>query len=94
MSVYPLHVPSATSANVLSQAPDAFTRHTVRPDDIRPGDWLRDLGTLRQVVSVETLPAMASTQRIFVVHFEPVPDVDDLALGIPASVMVTLWRAA
>ena len=94
MSVYPLRVPSDTSIATPPQAPDDLSRHTVRPDQIRPGDWLRDLGTLRKVESVETLPAIGSTGRIFVAYFVSVPGVKDLPLGIPNDVTVTIWRAA
>lgn len=93
MSVYPLRLPTDTSANVPSQAPDGLARHTVRPDEIQPGDWLRDLGTLRQVVSMEELPAAGSSGRMFVVRFASISGVKDLALGIPGTVTVTIWRA-
>ena len=94
MAVYPLRLPSVTSANVPSQAPDGLTRHSVRPDEIQAGDWLRDLGTLRQVVAVEVLPATGSSGRMFVLRFASVSGVKDLALGIPGTVAVTIWRAA
>jgi hypothetical protein len=64
----------------------------VRPHEIRVGDWLRDLGTLRQVESVEDLPSAIDSGRIFVLRFVPVPGVEDLVLGIPGTVMVTVWR--
>jgi len=63
------------------------------PDEIRPGDWLRDLGTLRQAVSVEELSATGSG-RILVVRFASAPGVEDLALTIPDAVAITVWRTA
>ena len=93
MAVYPLRSPMDMSAGMLSQAADDLTRHTVCPDEIRPGDWLRDLGTLRQVVSMEELPAAGSSGRMFVVRFASISGVKDLALGIPGTVTVTIWRA-
>ena len=82
------------SAGMLSQAADDLTRHTVCPDEIRPGDWLRDLGTLRHVVAVEELPAVGCTERIFVVRFASMPGVEDLTLGIPSTVTVVIWRSS
>lgn len=77
---------------MIRETPYQFTRHTVRPDEIQPGDWLRDLGTLRQVLSLEELPAAGSPARIFVARFASLSGVEDLALGIPNAVTVTVWR--
>ena len=74
------------------QAFDGRRQLIVRPDEIRAGDWLRDLGTLRQVESVEELPSGTGSGRIFVVRFASAPGVEDLALGIPGAVTVTIWR--
>ena len=74
------------------QAFDNRRQYIVGPDEIRPGDWLRDLGTLRQIASVEEQSATGS-ERIRVVRFESTPDVEDLALTIPDAVTVTIWRA-
>jgi len=82
------------SAGMPPQDADDVTRHTLRPDEIQPGDWLRDLGTLRHVVSVEKLPAAGSTGPIFVVRFASMPGVENLTLGIPSTITVTVWRAA
>lgn len=64
----------------------------VRPGEVRPGDWLRDLGTLRQVESVEKPPATTRSHRLFVLHFASAPGVEDLDLGIPSTVTITVWR--
>ena len=64
----------------------------VDSSEIRPGDWLRDLGTLRQVESVEELPSAVGSGRIFVVRFVSAPGVEDLVLSIPGTVTVTIWR--
>jgi hypothetical protein len=66
----------------------------VRPDEIRPGDWLRDLGTLRQVASVEESPSVKVSDRLFVMRFTSAPGVENLALCIPGTVTVTIWRRA
>jgi hypothetical protein len=74
------------------QAFDSGRRLIVRPGEIRPGDWLRDLGTLRQVESIEELLSATGSGRIFVVRFASMAGVEDLALGIPGTVTVTIWR--
>ena len=66
---------------------------SVKPSEIRPGDCLRDLGMLREVVSVEELPA-TGLGWIIVVRFASVPGIEDLALSIPSTVAITVWRAA
>ena len=73
---------------------DGRRQFIVRPDEIRSGDWLRDLGALRQVVSVEDLPAAGGSGRFVVVRFVPVPGIEDLVLKIPDTVTVTIWRSA
>ena len=78
------------------QAIQTFDRRrpvSVKPSEIRPEDWLRDLGTLRQVASVEELSA-TGLGRIIVVRFASVPGIEDLALSIPGTVAITVWRAA
>lgn len=71
---------------------DSRRQFIVSPDEIRPGDWLRDLGELRQVMSVEDLLAVGGSGRTFVVRFALVPGIEDLALTIPGTVTVTIWR--
>jgi hypothetical protein len=76
------------------QAFDNRRQVLVRPDEIRPGDWLRDLGALRQVESVEEAPSAIGSGRISIVHFVSSPGVEDLELSIPGTVTVTIWRPA
>ena len=71
---------------------DSRRRVCVRPGEIRPGDWLRDLGALREVTSVEELPAAGRPGRIFVVRFASAQGIEDLVLSIPDTVTVTIWR--
>ncbi|HTJ66941.1 MAG TPA: hypothetical protein VL551_05370 [Actinospica sp.] len=73
--------------------PDSWRRHGVHPREIRPGDWLRDLGTLRQVETVEQSACALTHDRIVVVRFVPQSGVEDLALSLPGTVTaVTVWR--
>lgn len=60
----------------------------VEPSEIRPGDFMRDLGTLRRVESVET---PADTRSVSV-RFEG--GIDGLygTLSVPGDVPVTVWR--
>ena len=81
------------NATLQSQTSDGLRRHTVRPDEIRPGDWLRDLGTLRHVAAVEQMPSAFHTGRVLIVYFVPQPGIENLALGIDGALAaVTIWR--
>lgn len=73
---------------------DSRRQVIVCPGEIRPGDWLRDLGALREVTSVKESPDAGSPGRIFVVHFTSAPGIEDLVLSIPDTVTVTIWRPA
>ena len=64
----------------------------VDPSEIRPGDWLRDLGALRQVESVEEVHSAVGSGRAFVICFVSSPGVEDRPLSIPGTVTVTIWR--
>lgn len=75
------------------QAFDNRRQVIVRPDQIREGDWLRDLGTLRQVTSVEEASRMFSPNKSYVLRFAEAPAVPHLSLSIPSTVeAVTVWR--
>jgi hypothetical protein len=45
-------------------------------------------------VSVEQLPSAVVSDQLFVVRFASTPGVENLALGIPGTVTVTIWRRA
>lgn len=64
------------------------------PGQIQPGDWLPDLGTLRQVKSVETIDiTTGSSGVVHILHFVPQRGVQDLPRGISGSTReVTVWR--
>lgn len=66
----------------------------VCPGQIRAGDWLRDLGTLRRVASVEETARPAGGDNSFIIKFEDSPAVPNLSLSIPEAVeTVTVWRS-
>jgi hypothetical protein len=62
--------------------------------EIRPGDWLHDLGTLRQVESIDTLGVQAGPGAIYILHFVEQPGVQNRALGLSGSSTgkLTIWR--
>lgn len=73
----------------------------VRADQIRPGDWLRDQGELKQVAGIdpvhERLPARSATGGVseptaFIVRFVAPADEPPSHLFIPAEVAVAVWR--
>ena len=72
---------------------DGLRRRSLHPREIRPGDWLRDLGTLRQVIAVESGPSALSPEQVLTVHFATQPDVEDFVLSIPGAVTeVVVWQ--
>jgi hypothetical protein len=62
------------------------------PGQIVTGDWLRDLGTLRQVLVVERVPDLIGSEVTLVVRFMSQPGAPDWALGISTQRKVTVWR--
>lgn len=64
----------------------------VDPSEIRPGDWMRDLGTLRQVESVQTTDDQPTQGSHAAVRFVDGVDGRYGTLSIPRGVKVTVWR--
>lgn len=66
----------------------AFDRHPVivDPSELRPGDWLRDLGTLRKVETVDHSGPGASVRFV-----DGVPGEFE-TLSFPEAIPVTVWR--
>ena len=62
--------------------------------EIRPGDWLHDLGTLRRVETIDTLGVRAGSGTVYILHFVEQPGVQNRALGISGSSTgkLTVWR--
>jgi len=56
------------------------------PSEIKPGDWLEDLATLRQVESVDSIGTL------HVVHFLYQDGIPTLARGIASGTALTVWR--
>jgi hypothetical protein len=72
---------------------DMRRQHVVTPAEIRPGDWLRDLDTLRQVESVDAIGVAEGPGMIYIIHFVAQPEVANKALGISSQrPEVTVWR--
>lgn len=62
----------------------------VDPGEIRAGDWMRDLGRLRQVKSVERIPVPVALGVL--VRFGDNADGVWSTLSVPDGVTVTVWR--
>jgi hypothetical protein len=72
------------------QAFDNRSPVIVVPSEIRPGDWMRDLGRLRQVESVEAArdPIVPGA----LVRFSDDADGQFSTLSVCEGVSVTVWR--
>ena len=64
----------------------------VDPSEIRPGDWMRDLGTLRQVESVQATDLQPTQGSHAAVRFVDGVDGRYGTLSVPEDVKVTVWR--
>ena len=66
----------------------------VDPNEIRPGDWLHDLGVLRQVDSIDTIGGNGGPGTLYILHFVEQPGVHNRALGLSGSApgQLTIWR--
>jgi hypothetical protein len=64
------------------------------PGQIKPGDWYPDLGTLRQVETVDTIGSSAeSPEVVFILHFVHQRGIKDLVRGISGDATgITVWR--
>jgi len=65
----------------------------VNPSEIRPGDWVRDLGKLRMVESVETTSERIAPGIAANVRFVDDEDGRYGTLSVPEGIEVTVWRA-
>lgn len=65
----------------------------VSPSEIKLGDWLRDLGALRRVESIDMQSTQAGEGMLYILHFVPQAGIGNRALGISSSTdEVTVWR--
>jgi len=63
------------------------------PSEITPGDWLPDLGTLRQVESVDTIGVKIGPGVLYILHFVPQPGIRTMARGYSGGTKnITVWR--
>jgi hypothetical protein len=74
------------------QAFDHWHPISVNPSEIRPGDWMRDLGTLRQVETVQTASDQRTQGALTAVRFVNGVDGRFGTLSVPEGVKVTVWR--
>ena len=81
------------------QAPTNTQRLTVRPSEIRAGDWMRDLGRLRQVNTIEPVrdgisraDDEAKSSELYVIRFADAPDGDFATMGLWEAFPATVWR--
>ena len=74
---------------------------TLGADEIRPGDWLRDEGELKEVARIEAVherppvrsdAANALGPTAYIVRFAAWPDEPPSHLFIPVGVLVWVWR--
>ena len=66
----------------------------VNPGEIRAGDWMRDLGRLRRVESVETEDDQVSAGTRVSIRFEDSVDGEFGTLSVPEGIAVTVWRTS
>jgi hypothetical protein len=64
----------------------------VSPLGILAGDWMRDLGRLRQVEAIEAASDPLAAKRWFFVTFTDKQGSAHSTLSIPDAVTVTVWR--
>jgi hypothetical protein len=64
----------------------------MNPSEIRPGDWMRDLGILRQVEFVEAAEDRSMQGTCASIRFVDGVDGRYGTLSVPEGVKVTVWR--
>lgn len=81
------------------QSPPHAQRLTVKPSEIRPGDWMRDLGRLRQVETIERVGDGTSrtedetnAKALYVIRFADEPHGAFATLGLWEAIAATIWR--
>ncbi|MBR7824692.1 hypothetical protein KDK95_00100 [Actinospica sp. MGRD01-02] len=76
------------------QAPEhqGLQRLTVRPSEIRIGDWMRDLGRLRRVESVEPVEDKVIPSTLYTIRFTDDAHGAYPTLGVREAVPLTIWR--
>jgi len=74
------------------QEPTNTQRLTLKPSEIRRGDWMRDLGRLRRVDTIEPVGDEITSETLYVIQFEDEPKADFGTMGVRAATPVTVWR--
>ena len=62
------------------------------PSGIKPGDWMNDRGSLRQVDYVDLLSTRTGGGVVHLVHFKPQQGGNNLVRGISEGTDLTVWR--
>jgi hypothetical protein len=63
------------------------------PSGIMPGDWLADLGTLRQVDYVDMIGVAVGDGSVHIVHFVHQDGIENMARGFSNGASLTVWRS-
>ena len=76
------------------QIPDQDQPHrlTIRPSEIQVGDWMRDLGRLRQVKCIELVEENVNPSTMYTIYFADQLDEGYPTLGVREVFTVTVWR--
>lgn len=64
----------------------------VGPSELRPDDWMSDLGTLRQIDYVDTIGVRTGSGVVHIVHFKHQQGVKNLVRGISEGASLAVWR--
>lgn len=76
------------------QTPDQeeLQRLTIHPSEIRAGDWMRDLGRLRQIKDIDPVEDKVMPSTLYTIRFTDDAEGASPTLGVREVVPVTIWR--
>lgn len=77
----------ASPATLMPHVPN----HHAYPHELKPGDWLEDLGAWRQIDSVDTIGR--GPRVLHIVHFKPAPGIATTARCFSRETdPIPIWR--